>query len=211
MSPELAVCGSPLTQRAISSPPTQSACTNVWLSPSAALNRVYPSVMQRSMQASATSRWMVVNSNDSALTGRDSPASASASNPSTSILMKEGLPCLPISASSVVTGTSTDPVQRWLSQPGASRAAPTNATEAVETVGLSALIIMLVEPAERPTAAASIATSALRPYNTLSTRTRGGCGPTATPRAPNRRNEATRSPTWAPISNTRSPRRTKPP
>src|SRR6266436_8973313 len=124
--------------------------------------------VQRSMQASATSRWMVVNSNDSALTARVSPASASASNPSTSILMKAGLPCLLISASSVVTGTSTDLVQRWVSQPGASRAAPMKAGDAVETVGLSALIIMLVEPATRPTAAASIATSALRPYNSLS-------------------------------------------
>ena len=58
------------------------------------------------MQASATSRWMVVNSNDSACTACDSPDSASASKPSTSILMKAGTPCLSISASSVVTGTS---------------------------------------------------------------------------------------------------------
>ena len=42
----------------------------------------------------ATSRWMVVNSNDSAATGCVSPASASASNPSTSILMKDGMPWL---------------------------------------------------------------------------------------------------------------------
>ena len=58
-----------------------------WLSPSAALNAVAERA-QRSMQACATSRWMVVNSNDSAGTGCVRPASASASKPSTSILMK---------------------------------------------------------------------------------------------------------------------------
>ena len=77
--------------------------------------------------------------------------------------MKAGTPCLPISASSVVTGTGTDLVQRCVSQPGASRAALTNSGDAVETVGLSTLIIMLVVPTPRPTATASIATSALRP------------------------------------------------
>ena len=96
------------------------------------------------MQAIAICRWMVVNSNDSALTGRDSPSSASSSKPSTSILMKAGVPCLPIKASSVVTGTDTDFLQCWFSQPGASRAALTNAGDAVDTVGFSALIIKLV-------------------------------------------------------------------
>src|SRR5450631_757278 len=153
MSPELAACGSPVSQPAISSPPTQSAFTKTWLSPSAALNRVYPSATQRSMQASPTWRWMIVNSNDS----------ASSSKPSTSILMKAGAPYLPISASSVVTGTGTDLIQRWVSQPSASRAALTNSRDAVETVGLSALIIMLVAPMLRPTATGSIATSMQRP------------------------------------------------
>src|SRR4249920_3849366 len=102
---------------------------------------------------------MIVNSNDSALTARESPCSASASKPSTSILMKAGTPCLPISASSVVTGTGTDLVQRCVSQPGASRAALTNAGDAVETVGLSTLIITQAVPILPPTAAASIATS----------------------------------------------------
>src|SRR5258708_39272064 len=119
MSPELVSYGSPVNQRAISSPSTQSALTKVWLSPSAALNRVYPSVMQRSMQASATSRWIVVNSKDSALTACVSPCSASCSKPSTSILMKAGAPYLPISASSVVTGTGTALIQRRLYQPRA--------------------------------------------------------------------------------------------
>src|SRR5450759_655343 len=106
---------------------------------------------------------MVVNSNDSALTARDNPCSASSSNPSTSILMKAGAPCLPTSASSVVTGTGTDLVQRCASQPGAPRAAVTNSGDAVETVGLSALIMRRVVPTLRPTATASIATSAQRP------------------------------------------------
>src|SRR5450432_2028783 len=163
MSPELAACGSPVSQPAISSPPTQSAFTKTWLSPSAALNRVYPSATQRSMQASPTWRWMIVNSNDSALTATESPCSASSSKPSTSILMKAGAPYLPISASSVVTGTGTDLIQRWVSQPSASRAALTNSRDAVETVGLSALIIMLVAPMLRPTATGSIATSMQRP------------------------------------------------
>src|SRR5438552_12604448 len=106
---------------------------------------------------------MVVNSNDSALTARVNPCNTSSSKPSTSILMKTGAPYSSISASSVVTGTGTDLVQRCVCQPGASRAAPTNARDAVETVGLSTLIIMLVVPAARPTATASIATSAQRP------------------------------------------------
>src|ERR1700675_3994207 len=121
--------------------------------------------MQRSMQASATWRCMMVNSNDSALTATESPSSACSSKPSTSILMKAGTPYLPISASSVVTGTGTDLIQRCVSQPCASRAALTNSHDAVETVGLSALIIMLVAPTPRPTATGSIATSAPRPQN----------------------------------------------
>src|SRR4051812_33365020 len=107
------------------------------------------------MQASATSRWIVVNSNESALTTRVSPCSASASKPSTSILMNAGTPYLPISASSVVIGTCTDLVQRCVSQPGASRAASTNPDDAVETVGLSTLIVIAVVPTLRPTATAS--------------------------------------------------------
>src|SRR5258705_12022879 len=163
MSPELTACGSPLSQRAIASPPTQSAFTKVWLSPSPALNRVYPSVMQRSMQASATWRWIIVNSNDSALTACVSPSSASASKPSTSILMKAGAPYFSISTSSVVSGTGTALIQRCVSQPGASRPALTNSRDAVETVGLSALISIVVVPTLQPTATASIATSTPRP------------------------------------------------
>src|SRR6267378_1299086 len=163
MSPELAACGCAFSQRAISSPPTQSEFTKVWLSPSAALNRAYPSVMQRSMQASATWRWIIVNSKDSALTACVSPCSASSSKPSTSILMKAGAPYFSISTSSVVTGTGTALVQRCVSQPGASRAALTNSGDAVETVGLSALISIVVVPTLQPTATDSIATSALRP------------------------------------------------
>src|ERR1700690_1609717 len=106
---------------------------------------------------------MVVNSNDSALIAHVNPCSTSSSKPSTSILTKTGTPYFPISASSVVTGTGTDLVQRCVCQPGASRAAPTNARDAVETVGLSMLIIMIVVPTVRPTATGSIATSAQRP------------------------------------------------
>ena len=62
---------------------------------------------------------------------------------------------------------SADPVQRCVSQPGASRAASTKAEEKDETVGLSALIIMRALPGSRPTATSSIATERLKPYNSL--------------------------------------------
>src|SRR6476661_6794220 len=84
------------------------------------------------MHAAATPRRMVVNSNDSAADGRVSPASASASDPSTSILMKAGVPCWTNNASSVVTGTRMVLVQAWPSQPGAPSAALRNASEAVD-------------------------------------------------------------------------------
>ena len=73
------------------------------------------------------------------------------------------MPCRAISASSVVTGTLMVFVHLWASQPRASRAASTNCREAVDTVGLSALIISSIVPALRPTATASIVTSDLRP------------------------------------------------
>src|SRR6476661_1815931 len=104
------------------------------------------------MQASATSGCMVVNSNDSACTARERPDSASASKPSTSILMNAGTPCLTISASSVVTSTSADSLQRCVSQPGAPSAAATNAGEIDDTVGLSALIRSRALPGCAPTA-----------------------------------------------------------
>src|SRR5713101_5001508 len=104
------------------------------------------------MHAAATSRWMVVNSNDSAGGGRVKPASASASKPSTSILMNAGLPCRAQSAWSVVTGTRTVLLQVCPSQPGAPSAAATNAGEAVDTVGLSTLTLSSTVPASRPTA-----------------------------------------------------------
>src|SRR4030088_3346372 len=75
------------------------------------------------MHAAATPRRMVVNSNDSAAEGRVSPASASASEPSTSILMKAGVPWRVNSASSVVTGTRMVLVHAWPSQPEAPSAA----------------------------------------------------------------------------------------
>src|SRR3954471_8908499 len=115
------------------------------------------------MQASATSGWMVVNSNESARTACDKPDSASASNPSTSILMKAGAPCLAISISSVVTSTSANSPQCWVSQPEAPCAASTNAVEAVETVGLSTLISIRTLPGCAPTATASIDTDLSRP------------------------------------------------
>src|SRR5215203_7161605 len=110
------------------------------------------------MQVSATSGWIVVNSNDSARTACDRPDKASASKPSTSILINAGTPCLAISASSVVTSTSTNSLQRWFSQPGALPAAATNADETDDTVGLSELISIRALPGFPPTAAASIVT-----------------------------------------------------
>ena len=53
--------------------------------------------------------------------------------------MKAGVPCRAMSASSVVTGTRMVLVHAWPSQPGAPSAASRNASEAVDTVGLSTL------------------------------------------------------------------------
>ena len=58
------------------------------------------------MHVAATRGWMVVNSNDSAGDGELNPANASASEPSTSILMNAAGPCRKTSVSRVVTGTS---------------------------------------------------------------------------------------------------------
>src|SRR5262249_56167050 len=103
--------------------------------------------------------------------------------------MDDGRPCRSISASSVVTAASVDLVQRCVSQPGASRAASTNAEENDDTVGLSTLIIMRALPCSRPTAACSIATERLNPYKILRTLAIAGCGSIATTRAPTRPNE----------------------
>src|SRR6478736_5852949 len=160
MSPELAACGNSVSQRAVSCAFIQSPIS-VWLSPRAALKRAYPNAAHRSMQASPTSRWMVVNSNEIACTACDRPDSASASKPSTSILMNAGTPCLAINPSSVVTATSRVSLQRCVCQPGAPCADSTKAGEIDDTVGLSTLINMRVLPGSRPTANASIATDLL--------------------------------------------------
>src|ERR1044072_1198481 len=102
------------------------------------------------MQAKATSRWIVVNSNDSAADGCESPARASASKPSTSILMKAGWPWRAINISSVVIGTRKRLVQAWPSQPGARVAAAMKSPDPVETVGVSILILISREPCRRP-------------------------------------------------------------
>ena len=93
---------------------------------------------------------MVVNSKDSAGSGRDRPASTVASKPSTSILAKAGCPCSAISASSVVQGTSTCVSQTWPSQPPAPSAAATKSREAVVTVGLAELTRSVTVPALLP-------------------------------------------------------------
>src|SRR5690349_14461013 len=111
------------------------------------------------MQANATSGWMVVNSKESARTACDRPQSASASKPSTSILMNAGTPYLAISASSVVISTSANSPQCWVSQPGAPSAAATNAEETDDTVGLSELISIRALPGCLPTATTSIVTA----------------------------------------------------
>jgi hypothetical protein len=69
MSPEFASPGRPVSQRRIASAEHQVPCTRVWLSPRAASKPVKPSATQRSSAASATARWMMVNSNESAATG----------------------------------------------------------------------------------------------------------------------------------------------
>ena len=104
---------------------------------------------------------MVVNSNDSAGTARVRPANASASKPSTSILMNTGMPWRAINASSVVSGTRMVRVQACPSQPGAPSAARTNAGDAVDTVGLARLSSRSTVPALRPTACGSITTAAI--------------------------------------------------
>src|SRR6516165_4896099 len=102
---------------------------------------------------------MVVNSNDRVGEGRVSPASASDSEPSTSILMKAAAPCRATSVSSVTTGTSMVLLHACPSQPGAPSAALRNASEAVETVGLSTLRLNSSIPALRPIATGTMATA----------------------------------------------------
>ena len=68
MSPELALPGNSASQREIAPASVQSAWTKRWLSPIAALNRVTERVTAVGAVC-ATSRWIVVNSNDSAATG----------------------------------------------------------------------------------------------------------------------------------------------
>src|SRR5438477_8588215 len=104
------------------------------------------------MHVAATAGWIVVNSNDSVGQGQLNPANASASEPSTSILMNAAAPCRETSVSRVVTGTSMVVVHACPSQPGAPSAARRNASEAVETVGLSTLRLNAAIPASRPTA-----------------------------------------------------------
>lgn len=53
--------------------------------------------------------------------------------------------------------------QAWPSQPAAPFAARTKAGDTVETVGLSALIIIVVEPPDAPTALRTISTLVSRP------------------------------------------------
>ena len=53
---------------------------------------VFPSEARLAAHSAATPGRIVVNSNERAGTACDNPASASASSPSTSILMKDGLP-----------------------------------------------------------------------------------------------------------------------
>jgi len=100
------------------------------------------------------------------------------------------------------------PTEQVVVQPGAPAAACTKSFDAVETVGLSRLRCSGIVPPWRPTATASIATAGSRPWINRNIATSAPCGSTATTRAPRRLNEATRSPTWAPMSNTRSPGRT---
>ena len=147
----IGVCGSASIQRRISCADIQVSPISIWDSPSAALNVEKPSAAQRSMQRCATSRWMVVNSNDRALTGLVSPASTSASKPSTSILMKAGVPWRAMSVSSVVTGMRIMRVQRCPSHPGAPSAASTKAADTVEMVGLSTLMRRSARPMDEPT------------------------------------------------------------
>src|SRR5262245_8485563 len=104
---------------------------------------------------------MVVNSNDSAGDGRVSPANASASEPSTSILMKAGSPYRVSRPSSVMAGTRMVLVQACPSQPGAPLAARRKSSDAVDTVGLSTLSLKSSIVALRPTATGSIATAAV--------------------------------------------------
>src|SRR5258708_39495442 len=130
------------------------------------------------------SRWIVINSNDKAATPPDRPASASNSNPSTSSLRKDGTPCASINASSVVTATSTDSLQDSPSQPTASRAAAMNASERVEIVGLSVLILIVALPGVWPIADGTSVTAASRPNSSFSVRYSAGCGSTATTPAP---------------------------
>ena len=161
--------------------------------------------------AGATSRWMVVNSNDSAGTGA-----------------REAGQCLRLEAFDVDLDEGRHAVARdqrierrdrnvdgagpGLSLPaGRAVGGRTKAVDAVETVGLARLSLSATVPGaaadggrlDRSTVA--IAAIEQRAASCAS----AGCGSTATTRAPSLRKAATRSPTWAPMSNTRSPALTK--
>jgi len=115
-------------------------------------------------KAAATSRCMVVNSNESVGEGRVSPVSASASEPSTSSLMNAAGPCRETEliegrhrhhrcASSISVLPSPARQRRPCGMP------PRRLT----TVGLSGLRLNARVPASRPTATGSIATARSRP------------------------------------------------
>src|SRR5215472_1485899 len=102
---------------------------------------------------------MVVNSNDSAGSGRVRPANTAASNPSTSILANAGSPYSAMSASSVVQGASTVVSHACPSQPPAPAAAATKSAEAVVTVGLVEFTCSVTAPGRSAHAEASTVTA----------------------------------------------------
>ena len=136
----------------------------------------------------------------------DSPASAAASWPSTSILTKSGAPCAATSRSSVVTRTRARASQRCPSQPGAPAVLATRrGRERRDTVGLRLLTLRTASPGAAPTASGTSTTCGSRPCARRSTRAAAAPGSTATTRAPSARKTRVRSPTCAPTSKASPP------
>ena len=128
------------------------------------------------------------NSTETAAMGRDRPASTSASWPSTSILQNRGSPCSSMSASSVVTRTSSARSHRTRRNVGFSRATVSlQPSASVDSVGFRSLTASFAIPSSRPTARGTMVTPGRRPTSRRSHGSRAGWGSSATTRAPRAR------------------------
>jgi hypothetical protein len=110
-----------------------------------------------------------------------------------------------ISASSVVTGTSTDRSQRTLAKLRSVATVSIQSVDSDDTVGVAVEMPSRAVPGRAPSAWGRIVTPSSRPKNSRRMRVKSGCGSTAITRAPSARQARTRLPTCAPTSIPMSP------